>query len=374
MARIFLTGATGALGSSILKKLLTAHDVVCLARPQGNLSALDRILQIAPGAKNLMILEGDITQKNCGIDAITRAALDGTIDMFVHCAASIGFTDEHVATNTNVVGLVNALDMARELRIHDFRHVSTAYVAGDSLEFNESDLINGQVLRNPYERSKWIGEQIVRAWPHGSYSIYRPSILVGREDGSTPTYDGYYGFFRPIHGVAQALRGYSVRGKALPPDISVESDGSVSFGFAILASFTSRLNLVPIDWASEMMFRLLALPSTNQTYHLTHPNPPMVKDVIEHSLKTLQVKTVRVVDTDQQFQVIVGDHSPLVGKLQNQITSVLKHFVPYVTRQPHFGTENIRTALGNHYEEPRIIDDIFLERLLKYAITHNWTV
>jgi nucleoside-diphosphate-sugar epimerase len=315
------------------------------------------------------VLRGDITERHCGLSPQNLATLIGAIDVLVHCAASIGFTDEKVAMETNVTGLLNVLELMHRLQIHDLRHVSTAYVAGDSEFFAETDLIRGQTLRNPYERSKWTGEAMLHAWQGGTYSIYRPSILVGREDGSTPTLDGYYGFFRPIHLVAQSLRSSRARQRELPPDIAVGEDGTVSFPLALHASFTSKLNLVPIDWAAEMMARLLNLPSSKKTYHLTHPEPPFVANVIKDSLRTLGVQGWRIVETLEELTTIRRTHSPLTLKLEGQINRVLDHYVPYVTRQPTFDITNIRTDLGHRYEHPSPMDERFLARLLTFAVS-----
>ncbi len=222
MAQILLTGGTGALGSSILKLLAPHHTVWCLARSKGGVSAHERIYRATrptSSGPNLNVIDGDITLPNCGISDDTLENLKRFIDIVVHCAASIDFANEQEALTTNVVGLANILNVAHRLEVRDFRHVSTAYVAGDSLRFSETDLDVGQKLRNPYEQSKWTGEQMVHAWHGGSFSIYRPSILIGREDGTSPTFDGYYGFFRPIHSVAQALRRSTAQGKQLPADL-----------------------------------------------------------------------------------------------------------------------------------------------------------
>lgn len=372
MAHILLTGGTGALGSSLLKYLTQHHFVSCLARSQGVVSAKERILRLIGTETRINVLEGDITKQNCGLSEETLQALKGSVDMIVHCAASIDFANEREAMTTNVVGLTSVLDVAQRLKVKDFRHVSTAYVAGDSLRFSEADLDVGQKLRNPYEQSKWTGERLVHAWPGGSFSIFRPSILIGREDGTSPTFDGYYGFFRPIHSVAQALRRSASQGKQLPADLRVLPDAMVEFMFAIQASYISTLNLVPIDWVASMMAKLISLPSENKTYHLTHPSPPRVADVIYNSLAALRVRGALIVETPEEFAAATQRHSPLASRLQRQITNVLEHFVPYVTRQPVFDTRVIRTDLGSTYREPRPITSSFLAELLAFAIAQNW--
>jgi thioester reductase-like protein len=167
MAHILLTGGTGALGSSILRLLTPHHTVSCLARAKGAQSAHERIFRLVENTARLNVIEGDITKPHCGLSEATLKALEGTIDMVVHCAASIDFANELEAMTANVVGLTSVLDVAQRLNIKDFRHVSTAYVAGDSTRFSEHDLDAGQKLRNPYEQSKWTGERLVHTWSGG---------------------------------------------------------------------------------------------------------------------------------------------------------------------------------------------------------------
>ena len=76
-----------------------------------------------------------------------------------------------------------------------FSYVSTAYVAGThDGEFSEDQLDVGQGFRNPYERSKFEAEQLVRAYRGRlPIQVFRPSIIVGeRATGWTVSFNVLY--------------------------------------------------------------------------------------------------------------------------------------------------------------------------------------
>lgn len=373
---VLMTGATGALGSSLLRCLVNAgHRVWCLVRSSDTQSPEERIQAIVGSSPLVSVISGDIHRSVlCGVDMSIGKSLLGRINAFVHCAATVGFDDPQIALRSNLDGVRNAVDLAAVLDVPDFHHVSTAYVAGDAPRFFEADEFVQQRWRNDYERTKWAGESIARYWsqrPGCQLAIYRPSILVGGEDGSTPSYTGYYGFFRPIHAVIEYVRNLASSGKSLPPDVQVHLDGSVEVPLVIHASWKSTLNLVPIDWAARRMATLVTQPAGNRVYHLVHPTPPKVSWVITMSLKKLGISGVTIVETAQEKEMAVARQSPQVARLQRQVDRVLDFYVPYVTREAIFASPLGETG-GIGGDPPRPITETFLARLLDYAVAHHW--
>ena len=79
--------------------------------------------------------------------------------------------------------------------LDSFAHVSTAYVAGTHTgRFTEDDLYVGQDFRNPYERSKFEAELVVRERGDSlPTQVVRPSIVVGdSRTGWTPAFNVLY--------------------------------------------------------------------------------------------------------------------------------------------------------------------------------------
>ncbi len=376
---ILLTGATGALGRTLLPLLLKkGYHVTCLVRGKSRRDAQHRVKALVGSHPALRVIRGDITEPRCGISDLDREHLLGNVGRILHCAASISFGDKVSTHKANVDGVRNILEVADLLSIPHFVHVSTAYVAGGEPSFAEDDFPSPVKYRprNVYEETKQIGEAMVRAWALAQedrrFTVLRPSILIGFEDGTSPTFDAYYGYFRPIHRVAEAMRTRFDAGKQLPDGVSV-SNGAVEIPFVLHAAELSTLNLIPIDWAAEIMVGLLEAPMRNDTFHIVNPNPPLVRWVIETSLSHLRVRGVRVVASKAEKETLLQAQPKMVRELQRQIDMVVNMYGPYTSTSTDFEMQRTREALGDRYRDPRKLDYEFIGQLLAYAQRTEWS-
>lgn len=371
---ILLTGATGALGSTLLPMLLEkGHRVTCLVRGVKNKSPQDRIFQIVGRHPRLTVIEGDVCKPRCGISSLNQDILKGEIASIFHVAASIAFNDEKLTEFTNINGVQNMLELAEVLDVYEVRHVSTAYIAGDLERFSESDFYCKQRWRNAYENSKYVGEKIIRAWvinPDRQFTIFRPSILVGSEDGSTPTFDAYYTFLYPIYTIAKKMREMCLGGRKVD-GIEIQDDW-INIPLIMRMSSTSTLNLIPTDWVASTMAELMEIPSKNKTFHLVHPNPQKVLDILKQSLYTLKVCGIKVVEDDELYKRERVSQSRFINRLQKGMEVVHKHYVPYTTGEPNFEMKEPQNMLRKRYKAPPHISEEYLRRLLTYAIGSNW--
>lgn len=379
MESIILTGATGALGSDLLPRLLReGYKVYCLTRANGTQSPQERIDRITGGSLDAIAVRGDVTQSSCGINETDLHSLRGnSIKRILHGAASIAFSDPKATYAANVGGVSHVLDLADMLEIRHINHVSTVYVAGSAETLSERDVafrIDHQP-RNDYEKTKQVGEGLVRAWARRGggrcFSIYRLSILIGRADGTSPTFDAYYGYFKPIHRTMEVLRQRGAMNGNVPPDVQVAGD-DVTIPLVLRASVSATLNLVPIDWVSGMMLELMKVQASNQTYHLGNPEPPKVRWVIETSLDHLKVRGVTVVEGEAERKTAISRQSKLVRVLQRRIDGTLRQFEPYTNHEFTLVMEDVKKTLGSRYYEPQKLDREFLSRLLDYAVRTGW--
>ena len=372
---ILLTGATGALGSMLLHRLSEqGYEVVCLVRAKTRGEARRRIRDLVGERENIRVIRGDITEPRCGISDLDRELLVGRVKRVLHCAASINFTDKNETQITNVAGLLHVLELTDILDAWHVIHVSTAYVAGDAPYLSEDSLSLNQRWRNPYEESKFIGEKMVRAWAlkrdERRFTIFRPSVLVGCEDGMTPTLDAYYKYLEPLHRVAESLR---ERGKPLPSDVSIGPDGQVRVPLAILMADT-HVNYVPIDWVADMMAAAVELRPRNATYHFVHHQPPKVRNCLAWSLEYLKIGGQVVCNSHGAKELAIRAQSQLVRRLQRRIDYVHDAYVPYCTTETHFQMEAAPRELGEKFRYPPPIDRQFIHRLLSYARQWHWDV
>jgi len=166
MMKILVTGGAGFIGSNFILYLMEKY-------PEYKIVNLDKLtyagnlenLKSVEKNPNYMFIRGDICDRKTVEEAMTGC------DMVVHFAAeshvdrSIG--GPAIFIRTNIVGTEILLEVAKELNIKRFHHVSTDEVFGtlslDNLEekFNEDTPYSP---RSPYAASKAGSDHLVRAF------------------------------------------------------------------------------------------------------------------------------------------------------------------------------------------------------------------
>jgi thioester reductase-like protein len=244
---IFLTGATGFLGMELMTRYLERTDrhVYALVRPTATAEPAERLRGVVealtgdPDAYRgrWTAVPGDAEAPRLGIEPTWRRELASEVDDVVHSAASVSFSlPLEKSRRINVAGTRRMLEFAELCRerggLRKFAYVSTAYVAGDHPgRFGEDELDVGQGFRNPYERSKFEAEQLVREHADAlPVQIFRPSIIVG-EQGS-----GWTASFNVLY---PPLKGFAAG--AYP---------------ALPASPDTPVDLVPVDYVADAIFEL----------------------------------------------------------------------------------------------------------------------
>lgn len=152
---VFLTGATGFVGSYILRALIAAgHTARCLVRnPSDTLSvAGDAVERVRGDVTDPKVLRG--TMQGC--DAVVH--LVGIIDEKPH--KGITFEKIHYGGTKNIV------DEARETGIDRFVQMSANGVRPDGV--------------SGYQTSKYRAEQYVQAAGFDHWTILRPSMVFGK--------------------------------------------------------------------------------------------------------------------------------------------------------------------------------------------------
>lgn len=192
----FLTGATGTLGSEILRTLLKdeTNTVYCLVRDslkQHYQARLNDVLAengYPVNKQNVIGLKGDIRKHYLGLGEEVYNELSQCVTHIIHCAADIRFT--HVLDElmqSNVEGTRNVLELAKVCRDRNPRfrvlsYVSSAYIAGHKTGVvKESEFTNEHGFKNNYEKTKYEAESLVKAYmDHGIPAIvFRPSVIFG---------------------------------------------------------------------------------------------------------------------------------------------------------------------------------------------------
>jgi len=265
MKNIFITGATGFLGSYLLKRFLDDADVcpIVLARAKKDMSAEARVLNTlkyfygekgAPKMlKRIKVVEGDVSFENCGMDESVRKSLIEEVDEIYHSAAIAEFrVPLETIRRSNVKGAMNVFDFALECADNDHfnkvNHISTTFTAGTKVGiYYENELKVGQGFHNTYEQSKYEAEILAHEYMAQGLkiTIFRPSILSGDyQFGKTSNFKMLY---QPLHFFAGELF------DALPATASCEQ------------------NLMPVDSAADAIYRIANEKDVEgRTFHISN--------------------------------------------------------------------------------------------------------
>ncbi len=381
---LFLTGATGFVGSNLLQRFSTSPEyrklpVFVLARSNGQKTAVQRVNELIPGFSG-KVIEGDICLLGLGIKSEDREALK-CYDLEVwHVAGNTKFAKEEASEiyKVNFLGTRNVLQFVEVFSVKQFHYMSTAYVAGDRTRLlnrnmqtvREEDIDVGQRFRNPYEESKLKAEILVRDTIRKmglKTSIYRMGIAVGRSDtGAATTFTGYYTYMMGWKAlrdkVSNNLCQYRDDGVSLKEDI-------LHIPLRICGSAHATVNIGCIDYIVDIVVRLAESPaSVGKTFHIANPNPPTLVWLMEAGFKIIQLEGIQIMDSDTLTREY--KHSPAT-KLEERIRRMIKQYLDYTCGEPVFDNSNVKEILGAVPAHPKI-DEPLIERLLSYAMKVNF--
>jgi thioester reductase-like protein len=197
---IFLTGATGYIGSYLAAGLIERHgqSLNVLVRAASTEEARQRLWQALQlhfdfpafrehlGAR-IRIFLGDLTSPQFGLSQDDYRALVAGTDSVLHCAASLNRKSEKSCLNVNLRGTLEVVQLARRAQtahgLRRFSQVSTVAVAGQ--RSNETVLEDRSIDwerrdYDPYARTKKFCEHMVRELlPDVPRLVFRPSVVLG---------------------------------------------------------------------------------------------------------------------------------------------------------------------------------------------------
>lgn len=381
---VLMTGGTGMIGARLGVELLKRQQKVIFpirsAQPQ--LEAKMRVYNPNFSLSDYdyeVLSDADITLLQFGFNNKTIENLKAQrIDRLYATAGCITFDPDkaELVKRTNVDGLYNSLALAEELDIPLVVVFSTAYVGGKFQgRFMESDLDRDQLWNNAYEESKYRVEREAHEWAKRTSRniiIIRPAIVVG--EPATTTFMGYYYVFKSLWIVGNNAK------KQLAKDnpnyfgtgIRVLQNGLLSLPLTMLCRKESVASLIPVDWFCRTVANLVDKPeATGKTFNLTHPDPAPMEWLIETSARLVGVTHLCLEDPDamptkEEIQRILYGNG-LRHSMQKQLDTAIREYVYYMCTHLTFDNRNVKSVLGDDYEDPPEINEAFLAERLEYA-------
>jgi NADH dehydrogenase len=150
-----VTGGTGFVGRNIVEELLKENwNVRCLARRPQDAKDLKK--------QGIEIYKGDVTDKS---------SLDKSffynLTYVIHLVGIIKEVDNWTFERVHFEGTKNVVDLAKEAGVKKFIHMSGLGTKPNA--------------KSKYHSTKWMAEEYLRK--NGpNYTIFRPSIIFGRDD------------------------------------------------------------------------------------------------------------------------------------------------------------------------------------------------
>lgn len=253
----FVTGATGAIGSATVARLLQEPiaSVIALVRdesPQAAAARLDATLStmgvrepVCDGIR-VRVACGDVEQPRFGLSDNDYDNLVRTCTHMIHCAGAVRMNlPIEAARHAAVASARNFIRLAQQLqeggRLVKAEMISTVGVAGRDHGLLREDWVGAShAFHNTYEQAKAEAEvEIRKAIDAGlPITVHRPSMVVG--DSKT----GRALHFQVFYFLVDFLSGRPTRG--IFPDLG-----------------NARLDIIPVDFVAEAIVRSSRSPTTS---------------------------------------------------------------------------------------------------------------
>jgi len=349
---LLITGATGLVGSEVLRRMLRRDPHLRAYALVRDAVAWQRIAStLGPDHSRVKAVSGDVRRKGLGIEYNARRALTREVTLVVHAAADTSFSRSLAdARLANTEGTRKLIDLCRVFgKLRRFSYVSTAYVAGRNVGIiRESDNGCEAGWVNAYERSKYEAEALVRA-SSMDWTIFRPSTIAC---------DGPDGRVTQLNAVHRALQIYNRGLAAMMPGRAEDC-----------------LDLVTTDFVAQAVARLAVdHRATRRTVHLCAGEGAIplgalldaAYDAWSRDPLWRRRGVERVMLTDIDTYTLFTDSVKETGDARlAAILASLSHFVPQLALPKLFDTSIADRLLGYRAQPVASYWSAMLSRLME---------
>lgn len=163
--RILVTGASGFIGSHIVKTLLReGHTVGAFVHNPKRIWRIKK--EVQKGHVDLHV--GDITRK----DNLKTTFKNGEYDVVINTVALLSHPNKNLLKQVNALGVKNILEVALEYSVESVVHTSVACIQGK------------KTIKSEYFKTKLMGEHYAKMFYHKGLNIavIRPTPVYGPLD------------------------------------------------------------------------------------------------------------------------------------------------------------------------------------------------
>ena len=352
---VFMTGATGLIGSRVLRRLLAADPALhafVLVRDAARCTVLTDAAGVPSGRVTPLV--GDVTYEGLGLDAAARRLLGARVRVVVHAAADTVFSRPLPASRrVNTRGTAHVLALVeRWPEVRRLLHVSTAFVVGRRAgPILEQDVGPDPGFVNSYERSKFEAERLVRS-SSAPWVVVRPSTVVC---------DGPHGRVSQLNAVHRALRLYHSGLASMLP-----------------GQEESTVDLVSADYVADCLSTVaMARGVEGDTFHVCAGRGAIgLGTLLDDSYavwaesdrwrrRGIPRPAITDLETYRLFERTVEQTGD--ARLR-RITRSLSHFVPQLALPKRFDTSNTERLTGR--PPPAVTE--YWERVIRYLVRSRW--
>ncbi len=362
-AQYFITGATGLIGAECVYHILS-HDsrakVDLLVRAKNQQAAELRINRLfrtlfpteigyARMRPRARVLCGDIRHPKLGLSEALWLHCTRHTHYIIHAAAITDWeAPKAYFSAANVKGVQHMLTFARACSsLRRMLHLSSAYVCGERSGIIEPGDIDTEVpVSDWYQASKRSGEQLVlkhrKTLP---IVIARPTHVVGNSDnGRTHRYHGVY-----------RLGEWLYQGERV----------------VLPVTEPNCFDVVPVDWAVNLMIRLLHLPQAEgRCFHLALGeraySATQVCRIIQKSMDKLELDYKPIWQVAPRWFNII--HGPLMNR---ERAKEIRQMERYYGLERYFDASSTFRITGeDRHKLPGL--ESYCHKLFAYALKRRW--
>ncbi|WP_062064348.1 non-ribosomal peptide synthetase [Cellvibrio sp. OA-2007] len=204
---ILLTGATGFVGAQLLAQLVkTGNKIICLVRAADQTSARRRLLEACKIqllhqqvlneqgdelADNIHLQIVDLEQPRLGLTETDFLRLGNEVDVIIHNAANTSVMRDYQSLRAANALCTRELIQLASIKQIPFHLISTVALANQDPistrpQLPEDFVPQHPLLRDGYQQSKWVAEQIAAIAREKGYAInvYRLARVTGAQDSA----------------------------------------------------------------------------------------------------------------------------------------------------------------------------------------------